>query len=93
MATPIIFPIPKVIPAATKPKRTWRKPDLVTDLPVMRVIAAPIKNNPTVLKAMLRISALLPVKKKKGNTGIIAPVINRKKDAIAASQAEPSNSS
>jgi len=44
MATPIIFPIPKVIPAAAKPKRTWREPDLVTDLPVIRVIAAPKRN-------------------------------------------------
>jgi hypothetical protein len=43
-------------------------------LPVNNVIAEPIKNKPSALTATLIKIAVIPVVKKKGITGIIAPI-------------------
>ena len=76
MAIPIIFPIPKVMAAAINPKMIWRKPENHRFLPVNNVMAPPIINNPSVLSAMLRMIAWIPVVKINGSTGIIPPMVN-----------------
>ena len=91
--TPISFPIPKVIAAAAKPKKTCRNPENQTFFPVNKVMAAPIINNPRALNTVLRTIALTPSVNMKGKTGITAPIPNKMKDEIAASIAEPLSSS
>ena len=54
---------------------------------------APIKNNPIALNEVLIITAFIPPKKKKGITGITAPMAKSTKEVIAASIAEPFKSS
>ncbi|MPM51540.1 hypothetical protein SDC9_98289 [bioreactor metagenome] len=46
-----------------------------------------------VLNRALNIIAAVPSRKKKGKTGNIAPIENKKKDVKAASHAEPPSSS
>ena len=78
--TPISFPIPKVTAAAARPKKTCLKPENQTFLFVNNVIAAPIRNKPTMLNTTLRMMALLPVVKIKGANGMIAPIENKTKE-------------
>ena len=85
--------MPNVTAAAKTPKITWRIPENQILLPVKRVIMAPIKNKPNALRAELHNTAVMPVLKKNGITGIMAPTANRKKEASAASMAEPCKSS
>jgi hypothetical protein len=47
---------------------------------VNKVIAAPIMNKPTALPATLKAMAVKPVVKKKGNTGIMAPMVNSRNE-------------
>ena len=79
--------------AAPKPKSTWRVPEYNTDRPVNNVMMVPIKNKPIALQIKLAMMAVVPLRKIKGKTGIIAPRANKKNEAMAASQAEPPNSS
>jgi hypothetical protein len=48
-------------------------------------------NNPTPLNTILTVTAVVPLRKAYGSTGMIAPIEKRKKDVKAASQAEPPN--
>jgi hypothetical protein len=43
-------------------------------------MAAPIPNNPKALQTVLKMIAVNPVVKKKGITGMIAPVRNKKNE-------------
>ena len=80
IATPINFPIPKVTAAAANPKSTCRKPENQMLLPVNRVIAEPIKNNPMLLTITLITMAGMPFVNMKGNTGMMAPMENKIKE-------------
>ena len=66
--------------AAISPNSTWRNPENQILLPVNSVIADPIKNNPAALHPTLIIIAVMPDAKKKGITGIIAPIAKRVKE-------------
>ena len=79
--------------AASNPKITCLKPEYQMLFPVNKVIAEPIKNKPTELEMALAIIAGVPLKKKNGNNGNIAPMANKTKEETAASIAEPFNSS
>lgn len=63
-----------VIAAATRPNNTCLKPENHTDLPVNKVMAEPIKNKPAALAITLMTMAMKPLIKKKGNTGMMAPI-------------------
>lgn len=91
--TPISLPIAKVIAAAKRPKMTCLIPENQTLFPVNSVIAEPIRNKPTALNPALKTIAFVPLQKKNGITGMIAPTAKRKNDAKAASIADPFNSS
>jgi hypothetical protein len=69
-----------VIAAAARPKIICLKPEYQTFLPVKRVIAAPIINNPTALAQTLIRIAGVPLEKINGATGIIAPIEKRIKE-------------
>ena len=74
MATPISFPIPKVMAAAASPNMTCRMPECQILLPVKSVMAAPITNKPIALAAALIRMAVVPLRNIKGNTGMMAPM-------------------
>ena len=85
-------PRPKVIPAARRPRRICRPPDLQREELAVRLTPAPIPNKPNTLSMRLITTAVNPLVKMNGKTGIIAPMANRKKEVIAAPQAEPPRS-
>ena len=80
METPISLPIPNVMAAAANPKITCLKPENHTFLPVNKVIADPIKNNPVPLIHTLKMIAFIPLVIIKGITGITAPMAKRMKE-------------
>src|SRR5713101_10207907 len=81
---PITRPRPNVIPAASNPKRTCRKPQYSTPRPVSSEIPAPIPNRANAAKAALAATPQVPKRKKNGATGMIAPSANRQNEALAA---------
>ncbi len=60
----MILPMPKEMAAATMPNRTCRKPERTGDLPVMKVMAAPMPKSPIALVATLATMPAVPVKKR-----------------------------
>jgi hypothetical protein len=78
--TPISFPMPNVIAAAINPNKTCLKPENQMLLPVNKVMAAPIKNNPAALPITLNIMAGMPEVNINGITGITAPTANNTKE-------------
>lgn len=77
MEMPINRPIPKVIAAAANPNITCLNPEYHTFLPVNNVIAEPMINNPKALQITLITTALKPLEKMNGKTGITAPIENK----------------
>ena len=82
-----------MIAAAANPKTTCREPENQKFFPVNNVIATPIINNPKALITTLMMIAFVPFMKRNGNNGMIAPTEKKMKEYIAASIAEPFNSS
>ena len=72
--------MPKVMAAAINPKTICRAPEYQKFFPVKSVMAAPIRNKPTVLKMTLAAMAVVPVVKINGTTGIIPPIVNIKNE-------------
>ena len=61
--------------------------------PVNNVMAEPIKNNPIELEIALAIIAGIPLKKKNGKSGNMAPIANNTNEEIAASIRQNSDNS
>src|SRR5437016_12551146 len=79
---PITRPRPNVIPAASNPKRTCRKPEYNTPRPVSNEIPAPIPNRANAAKAALTTTPQVPDRKNNGTTGMSAPSANRQNEAL-----------
>ena len=82
---PTTHPRPNVIAAASNPSNTCRPPDLSSDAPVVSVIPIPTMNKPRMPRNKLTSTAIHPLPKANGNTGMAAPTAKSMNEVIAAS--------
>jgi len=80
----------QVAKPAAPPMPSMRRPESSAWRPVNRLMLAPTANRPSAVSATDSISAPLPLPKRKGSKGSIAPAVKAANDELAATQGEPS---
>jgi hypothetical protein len=80
------------MPAAKRPRSTCRPPDFQSGELAVRLTPAPIPNKPNTLRMRLITTAVNPLVKMNGKTGMIAPIAKRKIEVIAAPNVNPQRS-